>query len=325
MKPLSRLLRSAIATVSALIFLLPQVRCDDPSLFLQDYRLQLQEWSKQLDKIRDQPAYAEIFRLSLPKEMKVQDNGHQFEVHTEWLSGSLASFSKLQPQQRSDLLDNIQKRLDLMRQQAAIFSQNSGLFPQARNKLDLILARREFRRVHGPAPWEELLNRVLAWIIRMLDKLSGVSAPDQAGQLLVWIMIAAALSLSAVWLKRSLGRSIAEIRREIIPFEAPSAKSWKKWLAEADSCAQAGRWREAIHLAYWAAISRLEEAGFWVPDKARTPREYLRLLSAQQSVNQPFLAELTQQFELIWYGHRLADAQDFQQALSSFEKLQCLQ
>ena len=109
--------------------------------------------------------------------------------------------------------------------------------------------------------------------------------------------------------------------REIIPF-APSARSWRAWLAEARLMAQQQEWRNAIHLAYWAGISFLESGGAWKPNRARTPREYLRLLGTRKP-EYPSLAALTRKFELVWYGDRAAGALDFQETLGQLEKLGC--
>src|ERR1035441_9342535 len=62
---------------------------------------------------------------------------------------------------------------------------------------------------------------------------------------------------------------------------AASARDWQLWLADARRAAAAGQWREAIHFVYWAAISRLESKRLWPADRARTPREYLSLVAAE--------------------------------------------
>jgi hypothetical protein len=125
-----------------------------------------------------------------------------------------------------------------------------------------------------------------------------------------------------VWtLRRLRGRRGEPAPREIVPF-APSARSWHLWLAEARSLAQQQDWRNAIHMAYWAGISFLEEHGAWKPNRARTPREYLRLLGARTPKHEP-LAALTRQLELVWYGYNDAAESDFNQALAELEKLGC--
>ena len=117
------------------------------------------------------------------------------------------------------------------------------------------------------------------------------------------------------------GRQDVETVRIPIPF-APSEKHWRSWLADARTAAGNGNWREAIHYAYWAGISNLEESGAWIPDRARTPREYLRLISPNNS-RRPVLHDLTKKFELTWYGQLNAQPADYDAVLLDLEKLGC--
>jgi len=94
---------------------------------------------------------------------------------------------------------------------------------------------------------------------------------------------------------------------------AASARDWQLWLADARAADGQGAWRDAIHLLYWASISRLESGGLWPADRARTPREYLALLSSE-SAQRPALATLTRSFERAWYAGRPAGESDFRQA-----------
>ena len=144
---------------------------------------------------------------------------------------------------------------------------------------------------------------------------------SDVGQITVWILIAVACAVLGVWLFRISRQRLAERPREIIPF-APSDKSWRVWLAEARRKASAGEWREAIHAAYWAAVSRLEAEGLWRPDRARTPREYLNAIPATNQARTPFAA-LTGRFEAIWYGNRPSSEGDFSQFVTELEKLGC--
>jgi hypothetical protein len=110
---------------------------------------------------------------------------------------------------------------------------------------------------------------------------------------------------------------------EVVPRDlAVSAKEWTIWLSEARAAAARGDWRDAIHLAYWAGISFLEREGFWKPDRARTPREYLRLISPQKEQRETLTA-LTRIFELAWYAKRETSEQTFIQTLAELEKLGC--
>jgi hypothetical protein len=95
--------------------------------------------------------------------------------------------------------------------------------------------------------------------------------------------------------------------------DAASAIPWQLWMEKARRAAAAGSWREAIHFLYWAAISRLESKRLWPADRARTPREYLALVAADDP-RQAGLATLTGSFERIWYGGRSAGEGDYERA-----------
>jgi hypothetical protein len=101
---------------------------------------------------------------------------------------------------------------------------------------------------------------------------------------------------------------------------AASARDWQLWLEDARKAAAAKHWREAIHFVYWAAISRLESKRLWPADRARTPREYLALVAAEDP-RRPGLATLTGSFERIWYGGRAAGEGDYRKAEALAEGL----
>jgi hypothetical protein len=94
---------------------------------------------------------------------------------------------------------------------------------------------------------------------------------------------------------------------------AASARDWQLWLEDAQRAASLGLWREAIHFVYWAAISRLESRRLWPADRARTPREYLALVDAEDP-RKPGLSQLTNTFERVWYGGRDAGESDYKSA-----------
>jgi Domain of unknown function (DUF4129) len=95
------------------------------------------------------------------------------------------------------------------------------------------------------------------------------------------------------------------------------------WAKEALAAAERGDYREAIHCAYWAAVVHLEGLGMLKGDRARTPRESLRLLDLHPK-EQRLLQEFTGKFELVWYGYRAASAQDWSDARTHLEKMGCL-
>jgi hypothetical protein len=139
--------------------------------------------------------------------------------------------------------------------------------------------------------------------------------------ILVYGLIVGAVIAVAYWMYRSLRDSTR--LETIMPVNIPvSGKDWPVWLFEARTKAAMGEWRDAVHLAYWGGISFLEAQGSWRPDRARTPREYLRLLPATSS-HQPALRALTMRLEGVWYGMQVAGPDSFEQTLAELERLGC--
>jgi plasmid stabilization system protein ParE len=290
-------------------------------LSLAEYRQQLRELSAKVDSLADHPEQAGKTEADIPGEVTVNAGHGQITVSYRDLKDDLAAFSRADAAKRPVSLAQIQNYLRELRDQAEAYEQ--GTSPTAaRQRLADILARREFHSAQGPSPGDLLLGKILSWLARLLDKLpSGRSRFDPV-QILVYLFIGVALIVLVLWTVRHLRRPREEqAMREIIPF-SPSARGWRVWLAEARTLAQQQDWRNAIHLAYWAGISFLEEQGAWRPDRARTPREYLHLVGLR-SARYPALATLTRKFELVWYGHRNAAESDFQETLGQLEKLGC--
>ena len=159
------------------------------------------------------------------------------------------------------------------------------------------------------------------WLFSMLEKVFGSSVTPVVGRVLAWGIVAFVFVMVGFWVYRTVKSGVRV--ESISPGLAPvSARGWSAWLADARASADEGRWREAIHFAYWAGVSRLEEEGLWRPDRARTPREYLKLLPVS-SRQQPVLRELTSQFELVWYAGRPAGAAEFSGVITLLEQLGC--
>jgi hypothetical protein len=124
-----------------------------------------------------------------------------------------------------------------------------------------------------------------------------------------------------VWLIRYLRRAGGEPRLQSQE-SAARARGSGEWLEQANLSAGRGDYRGAVHFAYWAGVARLEELGSWAPDRARTPREYLRVLPPGHQ-HRSMLSALTQRFERIWYGFDPAGPEDFRQAMSHLESMGC--
>jgi hypothetical protein len=125
-----------------------------------------------------------------------------------------------------------------------------------------------------------------------------------------------------VWWTFNFVRTSARIETPVPAGAIGRSQEWPRWLEQAQDAAAQGRWREGVHCAYWCAVFFLETKGAWRIDRARTPREYLRLLPPS-SEDRATLSALTGQFEVVWYGSREADVQAFTESIANLKKMGC--
>ncbi len=255
---------------------------------------------------------------NLPQSWPVHTEQRDFEISTEGLHRDVRRYDKDKNPANATA---IRTRLESLRREIVGFDLTPPDASARRKALDTIISRPEFSDVHGPN-WTERLKRwLLEKLFRLLRRLFRSSAIPTIGKYFVYALIGIA-GLALLYLAyRSIFKN-PEFE-EVVPKDLPvSAKEWTIWLSEARSAAARGDWRDAVHLAYWAGISFLEREGFWKPDRARTPREYLRLISAQSDQRETLTA-LTRIFELAWYAQRDASELTFSQTLEQLEKLGC--
>ena len=193
-------------------------------------------------------------------------------------------------------------------------------YTHERATMKQVLAGRDFRNLEPPTRRDSILEKLSEWLNLFFQGIAKLHANSAwVGSVIVWGFILA----SCVGLAWGLLQLERRWRIRLVPESdgpaagAASARDWQLWLADARRAAAAGEWREAIHFVYWAAISRLESrlgsGRLWPADRARTPREYLALVAADDP-RRAGLATLTGSFERTWYGGRTAGESDYLQA-----------
>jgi len=292
------------------------------SLSTAEYRQQLQQFSARIEQIKVNPNEAQGFEPEIPDRVSVKGSSGELSLSYDWLKSELKKFEQADPRAQATIAAQIHDRLQTLDTQAQAYEQAQADPQESRKKIQQILARHEFRGARGPGFLEIWWQKLMRWLSNFFERhpIYGRRGNDLL-HIGVYAAVAVAFVMFAVWITRRLDRRKDPLNREIVPF-APSAKGWRTWLSEAHASARQAGWREAIHLAYWAGISFLEEQGAWRPDRARTPREYLRMLGTRKP-QYPVLSTLTRKFEVIWYGHHDASAADFQETLGQLEKLGC--
>lgn len=269
-----------------------------------------------IEAAADDASQLESIAREIPPIWKVDDGSRSFEVP---LSGLIRDLETLPAD--GEARNRVLAGLTTLRSEARLFLEPPKEAAGQHALLESILSAREFRGLRGPTFMERLRQRLLQWLARFVDRLFGVSAIPTVGSALVYALIAAALGTVAFLTLRIIRRT--EAVEHVVPVQvAPSKKEWTSWLAEADAAATSGHWREAIHAAYWCAVSWLEGQGAWRPDRTRTPREYPWLIPPS-SPNHVTLSAMARQFERVWYGDAQADADAFAEAKTGLKDIGC--
>ena len=291
-------------------------------LDLPAYVSELNRWGAALGQVKQNPGEAATLRRQLPPAWSVSVEGQRYEVPTQWLREELEAIEK-NPKSAASC-ETIQRRINAMRAEALdIAATPAYSAAEARQKLDAILKRSEFRRVHGPTWVDGLRERVILWIWRLLDRLfGGAGVPAATSRILVWFLIAAASIVLVVWMVRRLMARQGTVTLSLESSQQ-AAKTWQQRAREAFAAAERGDFRQAIRLSYWAGVYRLEELGLWKTDRTRTHREYLRLLPSSHPQRDTF-SEMTLRFERAWYAGEESSAEDFASVVKNLERLGCV-
>jgi Domain of unknown function (DUF4129) len=311
-----------VSLLLAVCLLSSSAFAEPAAITIAEYRQQLVALTEEIESFEQHPEQAGALEAGIPESVAVRTSSGEITVHNQRLKNDLAALSKTSGEKQAALLRQITTYVQELQSQAAGFEQPGADTPDTRQKLEEILARKEFRNIREPSLLEIIQARIYRWLGRLLSRVHAPRSSFNWIQNVIWGLIGAVIAVLAFWTIRRLMRPEEPLAfREIIPF-SPSARSWSVWLKDARDSAAKQDWRNAIHLAYWAGISYLESSGAWKPSRSRTPREYLRLLTSRNP-RYPILSALTRRFEIVWYGQTGAREADFQETLAQLEKLGC--
>jgi len=296
-------------------------RADSPGsgpLTTTEYRAELDRLSSATQQFDSSGSATPEELHEVPQSWHVRTEQGEFEISAEGLRRDVRRYES---EKNVTTATAVRARIESLRRDLDGYEKPAPDVSAERADLNAILARREFGAVQGPGRLDRLKQQLLSYLLHLLERVFRSSAIPTIGKFFVYGLIGLAVLAVGYFVYRSIVRGTGF--EPVAPKDLPvSAKEWTVWLKEARSAASHGQWRDAIHLAYWAGISFLERQGTWKPDRARTPREYLRLLGSA-SEHRDTLTTLTHIFELAWYAKRDASERTFSQTLATLEKLGC--
>jgi hypothetical protein len=301
---------------------------------LAQYESELDRLANAFSDLPAHPSGTEALRQSLPSGWIVDAGQEKYEVSAVWIADALKVSGK-NPKEQKETWEGAAARLKSLRAEAERLNDAGaeGNRADAKARLQKILQRREFNQgTKGQSWWSEMWDQIWRWVDWLLDHTIGrLLGNGTAKTVALWVMIGAVFLFAAVWIVRGMRTMV---RSEGLKVDAvfPPGKHWRDWTREASAAASRGDYRPALHSAYWAGVYRLAELGAWKLDRARTPREYLRMIGEQAQNElaeknpvgrEMALKDLTHGMEASWYGFLPATQQDYDKAVAHLETLGC--
>lgn len=295
------------------------------------FAIELKRIGGAVEKVKANPAGLAALRGNLPPQWQVSTGDREYNVSSAPLRELLrdAETEKKKEKSSTDALEASAWATDLADQVTAYVKSTAQKGGDTRGALEKILSRREFASVRVPSSMDLLKQKIARWLARMLLRIFGQIGRYPIGAtILFWGLVAAVV----VWLAMTLFRFWMR-HGKLETLNASQAvvyvRTWQEWIQMARESAAVGDLREAVHSAYWAGISYLEDSGLVRKDRTRTPREYVRLVTASTQFveasrqKREAISALTGVLEQVWYGRKPASEDDFVSAMQSVEALGC--
>ena len=298
----------------------------DP-LDLSGFLVELERVAAALEDDPHHPAALVPLRRALPEVWPVIFDGEHYDVPTDWLRTGLERIEE-RPESLSCVTRDLLLRTGFMAREArrlgtATMWRSSS---EPREVLSDILAASEFRRADSSGFFDRMMERFSDWLQGLLDDLLGrVPVFTRAPADLTRTLGFGALVFTTIllfWVAIRVFRRPGPADPGLHVTGAPDP-TWRVRLEEAVAAGQQGNHREAIRLAYAAALHRLQEMRVFRLDGTRTHREYLRLMPTGHDLR-PVFEMMTFRFETTWYGKRRATELDVWETLAQLEALGCV-
>ena len=265
-----------------------------------------------------------VVEQMLPTTEDIEFGREVVHVDNTWLHQAVGALSQKAEARRQQVME-IYQRLDALERRLKLGSGAAKDESAAeRARLQRILSRSEYQ------PKKEEDSAIRKWFNEFMDALlqfmrrlfsaggASARAPNAITVLLLRLLIYAAVGLAIIWAGRALVRNWrhgakrkekGEVR-EVLGEQIEEHITAEDLIKAASDLARAGDYRLAIRRAYIALLYELEQRGKLRLHRSKTNRDYLRALSGEPTIYPP-VADLTNAYERVWYGHARAVSDDY--------------
>ncbi len=277
-----------------------------------------------------------LVRQYLPAKETVNVSGQTIGVDNSWLENDLKDFEKsTKAADRSDALARIAERLQAIHDQV-LELQDATKSPSDKDadkgRLAEILRRPEYNVRVQPegSALESLIDRFIRWLSRLLPKRKPIhpSSSRLIGNIVQLAIVAACIAGIGILIWRYGPRLVSGGRQKKKKREARIVLGEKlepdqtatDLLEQAEALARQGNLRAAIRKAYIALLCELGDRKIISLAQYKTNRDYLNAVRDKGSLYSS-MRQLTQLFELHWYGFMPAGESDWNEFRNGYRKI----
>ncbi len=156
---------------------------------------------------------------SLPSAWRVSSERGTFEISTEWLRENLGTLGYKYDE---EVAKKIRDRLTQLRADLDEYEKDPRDVSRQRALMAGILSRGEFRELHGPSWSDQLKQRLIQLLLRLLGRAITSSIFSNVGKFFVYGLMGVAFLAVAYWVYRSIRTStrVESIVPENLPVSA---------------------------------------------------------------------------------------------------------
>jgi Domain of unknown function (DUF4129) len=287
----------------------------------------------------DIPETIASIKEEIPAAESIEWNGGGVQTNNEWLHHDLKRFSDAASQkERSAILIAISERLLAVAETAKELqkqAQGERSKDEDKQKLGEILGRPEYQKPEekGESLFQKWWREFLEWLSKMFPDRPDIEPSSSSGlstaQFVLQIVVFAAVGALVIFAifkflplirrRTSSGKDEKDGDRVILGERIDDDVSAFDLFGEAEQLAREGDLRSAIRKGYIAMLCDLADRKIVRLDRSKTNRDYLRDVRRIEPLFEN-VRGLTSSFEVNWYGLRPAEAGDWEEFRSGYQR-----
>lgn len=281
------------------------------------------------------PANLDFVRQQLPAKETIQFRGQPIVVDNSWLETDASEYaSASKAAERGAAIARIAERLKAI--QSALHELSAAATPAGdkdadKGRLAQILRRPEYQHTEPQtSALQQLIDRFLNWLRKLIPEPKPIQPGSSrwfsaAAQIVVIALCVAAIGFliwrygPRLWSDRRQRKKKREARIVLGERLEPDQTA-ADLLAQAEGLAREGNLRAAIRKAYIAVLCELGDRKIISLAQYKTNRDYLLAVRDKGSLYSS-MRQLTNMFELHWYGFVPAGEADWDEFRNGYRKM----